>query len=142
MKKILFRGKRVDNGEWVYGNLINWNPKLNPRIVWCEYCEIDEYIETNYEIEIDSLGQFTGLKDKNGVEIYDGDKVKFHYFYQGYINGGAIECEKEIDSVIEIRELGLFLKCENEDEGGYLLFYQPHEESFEIIGNIHEDESV
>ena len=80
---------------------------------------------------------FTGILDKNGNKIFEGDKVKFHYFYQGIYSGGAIECEKEVEGVIEITSFGLFLKCENPDDGGYLLFYQPHEESFEIIGNIH-----
>lgn len=77
MKEILFRGQRVDNGEWVYGNLINWNPKLNPRIVWCEYCEIDEYIETNYEIKKESVSQYIGHKDKNNVKIFENDRVLY-----------------------------------------------------------------
>lgn len=126
MREILFRGKRVDNGEWVYGQYLKREyPSFTDYSIWAPSGTIPVIPKT--------IGQFTSLLDKNGIKVFEGDKVKFHYFYQGYINGGAIECEKEIDGVIEIRELGLFLKCENEDEGGYLLFYQPHEESFEII---------
>lgn len=136
MREILFRGQRIDNGEWVYGL-----PRFSKYFPEVEISAIEDENGNVYEdVNPETISQFTGLLDKNGNKIFEGDKVKFHYFYQGYINGGAIECEKEIDSVIEIRELGLFLKCENEDEGGYLLFYQPHEESFEIIGNIHENQ--
>ena len=90
----------------------------------------------------ENLMQFTGLFDKNGKEIYEGDVVKFHYFFQEFKDYGASEAEKEIISVIEERELGIYLRCKNEEEGGYLLFFNPHEESFEIIGNIHENHEL
>jgi len=150
MREILFRGKRVDNGELVYGSLINnafYKVKSRETVFYIfnpEDCEdaysfedfTDDY--GYYEVRPETVSQFTGILDKKGNKIFEGDKVKFHYFYQGVYSGGAIECEKEVEGVIEITSLGLFLKCENPDDGGYLLFYQPHEESFELIGNIHE----
>lgn len=132
MREILFRGKRVDNGEWVYGSLL----------IDCDNSRMiipsGKGVFAGEKVITESIGQFTGLLDKNGNKIFEGDKVKFHYFYQGVYSGGAIECEKEVEGVIEITSFGLFLKCENPDDGGYILFYQPHEDSFEIIGNIHE----
>ncbi|MDM1299941.1 hypothetical protein HXZ94_15710 [Empedobacter falsenii] len=134
MIEILFRGQRIDNGEWVYGYIVR---SLQFKGWFIDFSKNErDYSE---EVKPESIGKFSGLLDKNGNKIFEGDRVNFHYFYQAFVNGGAYESEKEIEGIVEIKELGLFLKCENEDEGGYLLFYQLHEESFEIIGNIHEN---
>jgi uncharacterized phage protein (TIGR01671 family) len=85
--------------------------------------------------------QFTGLKDKNGIEIWEGDIVKVHYFYEALGEGlGVYEAEKEITGEIAFQEMGLWIECGNKEEGGYLLLINGlHEESFEVIGNIYEN---
>lgn len=71
MREILFRGKRKDNGEWVYGTPIFYSSGTT---VMC-----NEY-QRNENIDLKTVGQYTGLKDKNGTKIFEGDIVQESWY--------------------------------------------------------------
>ena len=72
-RKILFRGKRTDNGEWIYGYLIGNN------VIVGEVVDFDDdYFSTEfwYKVVPETVGQFTGLTDKNGTKVFEGGIIK------------------------------------------------------------------
>ena len=74
MREILFKAKRMDNGEWVEGYYIGPVSVLNVH----EICDIHDTTGTRLEVDPSTVCEYTGLTDKNGKKIFEGDILSYN----------------------------------------------------------------
>ncbi len=143
MREIKFRGKDIETGEWIYGHFfqrLGHYPAIvepRPRDGKVVYYEI--------AVEDTTVGQFTGLTDKNGKEIYEGDIVKnkeiggYGMEYIGVVKYYNKDCRFGIDTTItnKFTERVLFTDGECSLNDGYCTITYINE--YEVLGNIHDN---
>jgi len=122
-REILFRGKRVYNGEWVEGNLIQYGQN-DFRIL------AESGILTAYHTLTETVGQFTGLTDKNGVKIFEGDIV------ENPSGRFIVKYDEDLTSYI-LEIIHCDWSIEDDDLPDFLYEFQLL--MIEIIGNIHDN---
>lgn len=128
MREIKFRGKCMFLNEWVYGDLIHKRHDRNALMIQDEN-------GLGSDVVPESVGQFTGLRDKNDKDIYEGDIVKWILTMpEVSVNGGYEEYDTEEIGEIKWDEGALQL-------GEYCAagFAYESEDYAEIIGNVHDN---
>ena len=122
MRTIKFRGKKPTNGVWVYGSLVYSN-EIQAAIYFQTGRGLVKSMEWVY-VNPETVGQFTGLYDKNEKEIYEGDILKV----QG------------LGETIEVRFVrGVFAFLWNGDLDDEAPINAPTQEWAEVVGNIHDN---
>ena len=132
MRQIKFRGQRTDTKEWVYGYYLKATasqlgediPLASARIC---HCIIQDGIK--FYVIPESVGQFTGLLDKQGKEIYEGDIVTF-------------DRNDRLSFILWSQSWCGFAMYEHQDKLGMKLNMFVNMDKFEIIGNIHENKEL
>lgn len=122
-REIKFRGKRIDNGEWVYGSLVVEVDKNYIALNINDNIKRDDYDVYMVEVIPRTVGQYAGLYDKNGKAIWEGDIVEYENMTGKimFFNGSFILSDFE---ETEEWELGVI------------------NEELETMGNIYESELV
>ena len=119
MRDILFRGKRKDNGEWVFGGLYVMSENF-------ALINGDNFNLGKHQVIPETVGQYTGLKDKNGTKIFEGDLIDDDVWSVAYCDGEG-----------EFRGMQAGWYVQRDDWTSW--FGLTYDTLCEVIGNIHDN---
>ena len=134
-REMLFRGKRLDDGEWVYGYLSKWPTRgwKNLSTIIVPEDGLHDGMAEQVEVDLNTIGQYVGLTDKNGQKVFEGDILAFYSDYH----------EKEIvDGVVKYGEFNCTC-CDGVYgwyiDGGDIRKLGDTNTRLYVVGNIHDN---
>lgn len=140
-REIKFKGKSLTTSEWLYGSLFNDGaedyilPNLPGAVLDYE----------DYQVDSNTVGQFTGLKDKNGKDIFEGDVVERKDSAFGFSHVGVVKFDSSLGAfVLEYEKYGMTCQCTfdkgfSENDGMCTI---DGTFSYEVIGNIYDNKEL
>lgn len=141
MREILFRGKRCDNGEWVQGSYIRAEHHWHNRGIHKDWVTLGAsanggwfVLHNKYAVKAETVGQFTGLTDKNGKKIFEGDVVESEFTKKLYT-----VCFGEYVYINEYEEEESAYGWYNADDVGVTTAFGCPENWAIVVGNIHDN---
>lgn len=160
-REILFRGKRKDNGEWVYGDLTHGVANKRKNMYILPLAHNLAYLEgcdplDGYNVSPETVSQFTGLTDKNEKKIFEGDIVRVcEYENDFFFEGTEFRNEFSLQDIIGKKSYeyiapiiyehsNFYVRDKKDTETCISCFHGDQRHSFpifeiEVIGNIHDN---
>lgn len=139
MREIKFRGKNLNTKDWVYGDLLQWNDGETAIGVHGQFIDDGYHFNENYDktpyVDETTVGQYTGLKDKNGKEIYEGDIISVNGKYPKlirYIDEWASYCLAnltDLDCDLKTRYWHQVSPC----------WWTDYKREIKVIGNVYDN---
>ena len=147
MREILFRGKRIDNGEWVEGYFVYDESEQMMEGAVAHICHLNKHpcgwSLLDFEVDPETVGQYTGLADKSGKRIFGGDVVEYNDGYDCFKGEVVLEAgafgmwtretiglkNSRCDNYVRLCDLFCAKEATDEPE----LYYCT------VIGNIHDN---
>lgn len=145
MRSFKFRGKRLKDGKWIYGNLADYSMSVLKATIEKKviFGDILNFATDNFGFVVEdcavnpyTVGQFSGVLDRNGKEIYEGDIVNLYHNYRGKKKRTE---PKVVQGVIIWSLCGLRIRIKDypEEPWNHRLIQYPKQ--IEVIGNIHDN---